>query len=66
MNIINSIIKLETMDSEEHTMHKLTFLSLFHVSAFASTKTGTHVSFSMGIGPAEIEWSFRLWLTKTR
>tara|TARA_Y100000361_G_C11102308_1_gene312637 strand:+ start:837 stop:1031 length:195 start_codon:yes stop_codon:yes gene_type:complete len=64
--MIQHLINLETMQDDDHIMQRITLLSLFKVGVFASQKQGQHFSFSLGIGPAEIEWSFRLWLTKTR
>ena len=54
------------MQDDDNIMQQLVLLSIFKVGVFASTKKGQHFSFSMGVGPAEIEWSFRLWLTRTR
>ena len=54
------------MQDDDNIMQNVTLLSIFKVGVFASTKNGQHFSVSMGVGPAEIEWSFRLWLTRTR
>jgi len=64
--MIQHLINIETIQDDDHIMQRVTLLSLFKVGVFASQKKGQHFSFSLGIGPAEIEWSFRLWLTKTR
>ena len=64
--MLDYIIKFDSMQDDDNIMQNVTLLSIFKVGVFASTKNGQHFSFSMGVGPAEIEWSFRLWLTKTR
>jgi hypothetical protein len=60
------IIKFDNMQDDDNIMQRITLLSIFKFGVFASTQKGQHFSLSMGVGPAEIEWSFRLWLTKTR
>lgn len=65
MNIDN-IFRVDTINNDDHIMQKATFLSVFQFGVFYSQKNGSHFSLSFGIGPAEIEWSFRLWLTETR
>lgn len=64
--MLDYIIKFDSMQDDDNIMQNVTLLSIFKVGVFASTKNGQHLSFSMGVGPAEIEWSFRLWLTRTR
>jgi len=63
---INNIINIETVEMEESLLQKVTLLTFFHLSVFLSQQKGSHFSFAIGIGPLETEWSFRLWLTKTR
>jgi len=64
--MLDNIIKLNSMQDDDNIMQQIVLLSIFKFGVFASTKKGQHFSFSMGVGPAEIEWSFRLWLTRTR
>ena len=65
MNIDN-IIKVETVEMEESLLQKVSIFTFFHLSVFLSQQQGSHMSFAIGIGPLETEWSIRLWLTKTR
>ena len=64
--MIDNIIRLETMQEDNHIMQKIILLSIFSIGVFISSKSGQHLSFSFGIGPKEMEWSIRLWLTETK
>ncbi len=64
--MLDYIIKFNNMQDDDNIMQQVVLLSIFKVGVFASTKKGQHFSFNLGVGPAEIEWSFRLWLTRTR
>ena len=65
MNLDN-IIRFEQMEKEGLYMSKLTFLSVFSLGILVSTKSGSHMTISLGIGPLEFETGLRLWLTGTR
>jgi hypothetical protein len=65
MNIEN-IFKIETINMDDSILQKVTMLTIFHLSVFVSEQKGNHFSFAFGIGPIEMEWSVRLWLTQTK
>ena len=65
MNIEN-IFKIETVNMDDSMLQKVTMLTIFHLSVFVSQQKGNHLSFAAGIGPIEMEWSMRLWLTEIR
>lgn len=64
--MIDKIIRLETMEEDNHIMQKLILLSIFSIGFFVANKSGQHMTFSFGIGPIEMEWGIRLWLTETK
>ena len=64
--MIDMIFRIETVNKDNSMLQKLTLLSLLHIGIFVSQDNGNHLSFSIGFGPLEFEWSVRLWLTQTK
>jgi len=64
--MIKYLINVETLENENSIMSRLRVFSIFSISIFSSSNKGHHLSFALGVGPIEAEWTIRLWLTEIK
>ena len=63
---MDNIIRISTVREEQFVAQKVIILEFIHFGVGSSRIFGDHISFNFGLGPMEMEWSLRLWHTRTK